>query len=442
MGAAVREPLVDISIFKKRRTQLANKIKDGVLVLSSSPEHLRNHDSHYEYRQDSNFFYLTGFEEPESVFVFRPGLKPESILFVRKKDPLRETWDGFRYGPAAAQKVFEIDEVYEFSELSKRLPDLLKPTRHVYHLLRQYNRFDELIFDALEEVKISLGRSGRGHLSIHDPSEILGEMRLFKTPEEQEWQKKACDISAEAHIAAMKFVRPGVNERQVKGVLLQKFLELGSERVGYNPIVASGGNATTLHYVFNDQVCKNGDLLLIDAGAEFNYYSGDITRTFPINGNFSQSQKLVYEKVLYIQKAILKMIKPGVVFEELQNTTIDLITAALIELKLLKGDKTELIKNNAYKKYYPHGVSHWLGMDVHDAGLYMIDGKSRKIEANMCFTVEPGIYIPVDDELAPNEFRGIGVRIEDDIIVTQDGYVNLTMKAPKEIADIEELMGS
>ncbi len=438
----MRKPLVDISIFKKRREKLAEKLNGATLILSANPEALRNHDVHYDYRQDSTFFYLTGFEEPESVFVFRPGQKPETVLFVRKKDSLRETWDGFRFGPDGAKKAFGIDEAYEISDLKSKLPELIKHHQEIYYRLRKDEKFDQIIFEAIEDVKMNLGRSGRGNLTIHDAFELVGEMRLFKTSEEKEWLRKAGEISAEGHIQAMKTAKPGVSERQLQAEIQKTFMYQGSQRVGYGSIVASGSNATTLHYVFNDQTCKDGDLVLIDAGAEYNYYTGDITRVFPINGKFSAAQKQVYEKVLYIQKAILKMIKPGIAFEDLQNTCIDMTTAALIELKLLKGDKEDQIKKKEFKKYYPHGVSHWLGMDVHDAGLYMLNGESRKLEVGMCFTVEPGLYISADDATAPKELRGIGIRIEDDIIVTESGCEVLTSKVPKEIADIEALMAN
>ncbi len=436
-----RKPLVPIEIFKKRRAKLASQFKGAALILTANPEFERNHDAGYEYRQDTNFFYMTGFEEPESVFVFRPGCKPETTLFVRKRDPLRETWDGFRFGPEGAKKEFEMDSTHEISQLSTILPDLLKEVGQVYYRLRKDAHWDQEIMKAIEENKKNEGRSGKGLLAIHDPSVVIGEARLIKSEEEKQWMRKAGEISANAHVEAMKFVRPGVNERHVQGVIYNSFYQQNSPRVGYNAIVASGANACVLHYIFNDQECKDGDLLLIDAGAEYNYYSGDITRTFPVNGKYTTAQKQVYEKVLYVQKAILKMIKPGVLFEELQNTTIDMLTNALIELKLLKGKKEDLIASKEFRKYYMHGVSHWLGMDVHDAGLYQVGGKSRALEPGMCFTVEPGLYIPADDATAPKEFRGIGIRIEDDIIVTEDGCEILTSKVPKEINEIEALMG-
>lgn len=436
----MRKSLIPIEIFNKRRSQLAPKIKGAALILGANPEVERNHDVSYDYRQDTNFFYLTGFEEPDSVFVFRPGCKPETVMFVRKKDPLRETWDGFRFGPEGAKKEFGMDATYEISELSAKLPDLLKDVEEIYYPLKKNPELDEVIHKALHETKVGQGRTGRGLLTVHDPNVVIGEMRLFKSEEEKQWLRKTGEISALAHIDAMKFTKPGVNERQIMGVIYNAFYQHGSQRVGYGAIVASGNSACTLHYKFNDQDCKDGDLILIDAGSEYNYYSGDITRTFPVNGKFTNAQKQVYEKVLYVQKAIIKMIKPGILFEELQNTTIDMLTSAMLELKLLKGKKEELITNKEFRRYYMHGVSHWLGMDVHDAGLYQQSGKSRMLEPGMCFTVEPGLYIPSNDMQAPAEYRGIGIRIEDDIIVTTDGCEVITSKVPKEINEIEALM--
>jgi Xaa-Pro aminopeptidase len=264
-------------------------------------------------------------------------------------------------------------------------------------------------------------------------------MRIIKTEEEKIWLRKACQITAEGHLEGMKFTRPGVNERQIASVINHSFRMNGSVRDGYNPIVASGNSATTLHYNFNDQDCQNGDFVLIDMGAEYNHYTGDVTRTFPVNKRFSEPQKRFYQSVLDVQKEILKMIRPGLQFKDLQETAISLLSGQLLELGILTGSKEHVIEQARYKKYYPHGVSHWLGMDVHDIGLYRKDNKSRILEEGMCFTVEPGLYVPYDDSEAPKEFRGLGVRIEDNILVTSTGHENMTSFAPKEIADLESL---
>jgi Xaa-Pro aminopeptidase len=300
---------------------------------------------------------------------------------------------------------------------------------------------DEQMQAVLESVKQMQGRTGYGLLPIHDADTMLGELRLVKSEYELTQLREACEISAQAHLAAMRFTRPGVNERQVQGVLAHHFFMNGSAREGYGYIVASGNAATTLHYNFNDQVCKDGDLLLIDAGAEYNYYTGDITRTFPVNGKFTDEQARVYEGILKLQKQIIDFVKPGIVFKELHDMGTSLLTDLMLDLGLLSGRKEDLIQALAQKKYYPHGIGHWLGMDVHDAGLYFKKGEPRPIEANMCFTIEPGLYIPAEDTSAPQKYRGIGIRIEDNIRVTANGSENMTSSVPKEIADLEKVVG-
>lgn len=437
----MRKPSYDMNIFSERRRLVGQEIFGSALIVASHPEYVRNHDVHFPYRQDSNLFYLTGWEEPDSVLILRPGLNPEAVMFVRRRDPERETWDGFRYGPEGCERDFKIDKCYAIDEFDKVAPLLLKEVDRVYYRLRKNKEFDERLQATLESVKQMQGRTGIGLLPVYDADTLLGEKRLVKSEYELTQLREACEISAQAHLAAMRFTRPGVNERQVQGVLAHQFFMRGSAREGYHSIVASGNSATTLHYNFNDQVCKDGDLLLIDAGAEYNYYTGDITRTFPVNGKFTDEQARVYEAVLKVQKEILDFVKPGVVFKELHDMGTSLLTDAMLELGLLSGRKEDLIQAMAQKKYYPHGIGHWLGMDVHDAGLYFKKGEPRPLESNMCFTVEPGIYIPADDTSAPAKYRGIGIRIEDNIRVTSSGSENMTSSAPKEIADLEKVVG-
>lgn len=412
------------------------------MIVASHPEHIRNHDVGYPYRQDSNLYYLTAFEEPESILVFRPGKTPETVMFVRRRDRERETWDGFRYGPEGVEKEFGIDRCYPIDEFEKVAPSLLAGVESLYYRLHKNPEADARVMSVVDKYRAEGGRTGRGLLAIHDADELLGEMRLIKSEEELVDLREACEISAQAHLAAMKFTRPGVTERQVQGVLAYNFYSKGSAREGYNYIVASGHSATTLHYNFNDQVCQDGDLLLIDAGAELNYYTGDITRTFPVNGRFTDEQGLVYEKVLKVQKQIVDFVKPGVVFKELHEMGASLLTDALLELGLLSGRKEDIMSANQHRRYYPHGIGHWLGMDVHDAGLYVKNNEPRPLEPNMCFTVEPGLYIPADDESVPKKFRGIGVRIEDNVRVTPNGCENMTSSVPKEISDLEKVVGT
>jgi len=438
----MRKPSIDMSIFKERRKTLASKIPNSALIVASHPEMIRNNDVHYPYRQDTNFFYLTGFEEPESVMVFRPGCQPEYTLFVRRKDPLRETWEGFRYGPEGTLATFGCDKTYPIEELESVLPKLLSEVENVYYRLFQNHEFDGKFRTSIETVRLNQGRSGLGILPIHDSTELLGEMRIKKSETEKAWARRACKISAEAHLQTMKETKPGMNERDLQAIVEYNFMRLGAARLGYNTIVAGGANACTLHYVFNDQEIKNGELVLIDAGGEYNYFTGDITRTYPVNGKFSEGQKAVYEKILKVQKEIISFIKPGIVFKALQDTTIEMLTEALLELGVLKGNVQQNIEQNTFRKYYPHGVSHWLGMEVHDAGLYKIKGESRRIESGMSFTVEPGLYFPMDDSSVPSNMRGIGIRIEDDIIVTDTGCEVMTADVPKDIKEIEAVVGS
>lgn len=437
----MRQPIYDMNIFRERRRKLGERTKGSAFIVLASPERIRNNDVHHSYRQDTNFFYLTGFEEPGSILVFRPGQTPETVLFVRDKDVERETWDGFRYGPEGAVSAFKADKAYSVSEFDSKIVELLKGVDRLYYRWNLDSEFDLKLPQILESVRISAYRTGRGNLPVYDSWEAIGELRVIKQEYDIATMRKACEITSNAHIEAMKFVRPGVNERAVHGVLLGSFFKQGADREGYGTIVASGAGATTLHYVFNDQPCRDGDLVLIDAGAEYQFYSGDITRTFPVNGKFTEPQRRVYEPLLELQKSLLKRIKPGIQLRSMQEVTIEGITDILIDLKLLKGSRQQNIETLAFKKYYPHGVSHYLGMDVHDAGLQVVDGQPRVLEPGISFTVEPGIYVPWNDTSAPEELRGIGIRIEDDIVVTQSGCENLTSSCPKDIAEMEAIIG-
>lgn len=442
MAQIHRKPTENIEIFKRRRDRVIKSMAaNSTLIVASNPEFIRNDDVHYPYRQDSNFYYLTGFEEPESILILRPGQKPESIMFVREKNMERETWDGFRFGPEGTKKEFGIDEVFSILDFPTKAVELLKGFDEVYYRLFKNKQADELLQNLLLSLKRVYGRSGYGLLTIKDADTFLGEFRLKKNEDDLKNQRKACEISADAHLLAMKSTKPGMSEREIQGLMTNEFYKQGSAREGYGFIVASGNNATTLHYNFNDQICENGELLLIDAGAECNFYSGDITRTYPVNGKFSAAQKKVYEGVLKVQKEIINYIKPGIYFKDLHSMGVDLLVQLMLDLGLVSGRKEDVISSLEYKKYYPHGIGHWLGMDVHDAGLYMIRGEARPIEAGMVFTVEPGLYIPAGDQSAPSEYRGIGVRIEDNILVTEKGCDVMTSGVPKEIFEIEAIVG-
>lgn len=436
----MRKIAENVEIFKNRRKKIIAKLNGAALLVAAHPEQIRNDDVHHAYRPDSNMYYLTGFEEPESFLLIRPNHTPETVMFVREKNIERETWDGFRFGPEGTKKEFAIDEVYKIEQFAEKGVELLKGFEDIYYRLFKNPEADKQVEQLLTKLKRAHGRSGYGLLTVRDADTFLGEFRLKKDDADLHNLRKACEISADAHVATMKFTKPGVSERQVQAVLSHEFYMRGSARPGYSFIVATGNNATTLHYNFNDQICKNGELLLIDAGAEYNFFTGDITRTFPVNGKFSSAQKKVYEGVLKVQKELIAAVKPGIYFKDLHKMGEEKLTDLMFELGLLSGKKEDVMKANEHRKYYPHGIGHWLGMDVHDAGLYFIKGEARPIEAGMCFTIEPGLYIPADDKTAPQELRGIGVRIEDNILVTNSGCENMTATVPKEVSEIEDLM--
>lgn len=438
----MRKPLESMKVFSERRARVGKDIQGSVLIAASPRERIRNGSVHYSFRQDSNLYYLTGFEEPETIFVFRPGQKPETVLFVRKKDPTRETWDGFRFGPEAAGELFNMDAVYPIEEFESKIVGLLKGADSLYYRLGKNEEMDEKIQESLHELRVSQGRTGYGLLSIHDADQLLGEHRLIKGAAELENHRKACELTSDAHTETMKFVRPGRNEREVQGFFIYQIMKRGAAREGYGSIVAGGANACTLHYVFNDEPLKDKDLLLIDAAGEYNYFTSDITRTYPINGRFTDAQAEVYEGVLKIQKNVIDYVKPGVPFMDLHEMAANQLTEMMLELGLLTGRREDLIQANKHRKYYPHGVGHYLGMDVHDAGLYLSrKGEPRKIEPGMVFTVEPGLYIPANDTEAEAKYRGIGVRIEDNILVTSSGSENLTKTCPKEVSELEAVIG-
>jgi Xaa-Pro aminopeptidase len=438
----MRRPKFDMTLFRERRSRLGSRITGGALIAPAAPEYIRNNDVHHSYRQDSNLFYLTGFEEPESVLVFRPGKQPETIMFVRSKDALREIWDGFRYGIDGVEKDFGIDKAYLIDEFEKVAPDLLMDVDRVYYTLFHDIEFDERIGRILLGVKNMRRRSGRGLLPISDALPVIGEMRLVKSDYEAQTLRQACQVSAEAHVELMKFVRPGMNERELQGRFVYEIMKRGSAREGYGSIVAGGSNATTLHYVFNDQPLHPNDLVLVDAGGEFDFYTGDITRTYPVSGKFSPTQKRLYSKVLNLQKDLIKMVRPGLPFNQLQEKTIEGLVDVMLDEGLVKGNKKEIIEKGDFRAYYPHGVSHWLGMDVHDAGMTELNGEPRRLEPGMAFTIEPGLYIPAGDQKAPAELRGIGIRIEDNILVTAEGCENMTAAAIKEVDELEGTIGT
>jgi Xaa-Pro aminopeptidase len=437
----MRTPKHDLTQFAERRRKLADTLKGATLILVSHPEMIRNNDVHYPYRQDSNFFYFTGFEEPNSVFVFRPGQTPETVMFVQPKDVSKETWTGFRYGPEGAKNQFHMEQTHSIDELNSVLPKLIKDSEKVYYTMFINREFDATLLKMSEEIGLLRSRTNKGHLNLLDARPLLGEMRIRKTAYEVQTLRKACQITSEAHIEVMRATRPGVNERTLHGVFLQAIMERGCDREGYGSIVATGANATTLHYVFNDQTCRDGEVLLVDAGGEYNFYTSDITRSYPVNGKFNKTQARVYQKVLDLQKKLVQLVKPGQTRESLQKTAITGLTEIMVDENLLKGSIAQLIEQKAYLKFYPHGVGHWLGLDVHDAGLTEIAGEPRQLEPGFVMTIEPGLYVPQDTPGISDDLRGLGIRIEDDILVTADGHENMTAACPKDIDALESIIG-
>lgn len=429
--------------FQKRRESLVSAQPGTVFIFPANLEMLRNPDVYYPHRQESNFYYLSGFEEPESWLVIAPkasGLgNHKMILFVRPRDPEKELWDGPRYGVEGALSVFGADEAYTLDQFPKKLLELIQGAEQIGYRVGTAEARDRVVLGVLEDMRRNQGRAGKSVLPIYDPLETVAELRLYKSPEEIALLRKACEISATAHVAAMKEVRPGMNEYEIEALIDYTFRKNGCARVGYGSIVAGGKNATCLHYNKNNEALQDAQLLLVDAGGEYGYYTADITRTFPIGRGFTPEQAQLYDLVLKAQKEVIQIAKPGLLWTALHKKACEVLVDGLLSLGFLKGKAEDILKSGEFRKYYPHGTGHWLGMDVHDAGLYTKNGEYRKLTAGMVFTVEPGLYVQPSDISVPEKYRGIGIRIEDNILVTPSGVENLTDRAPKERADLEHI---
>ncbi len=449
--------------FAARRERLVQSIGPRTAaVFVATPTAIRNNDVEHDYRQDSDVFYLTGFDEPDAVVVLTPNgsikdpsappdgppktIPVRTVMFVRPRDPEREIWDGYRAGVEGAKTQFGADVAFPIDELSRRLPELL--SGHEAVVYRWGNKaFDDRLFAAISMARRSSGRNGMAAPTrIVDPVEVLYEHRLRKSNDEVETMRRACAITTEAHQRAMAAAAPGKYEYELEAILLETFRKAGAERAAYGSIVGSGPNATVLHYRRNDRKLEDGDLVLIDAGCEYGYYASDVTRTFPANGKFTDVQRAVYETVLDAQLAAIAMVKPGVTQGDIHQKAVEVLTAGLVKLGVLEGNLEKLVEDEAFKPYYMHKTGHWLGMDVHDVGAYFVkaeagaDGKmsQRPLEPGMVITIEPGLYFGIGAEKAPAKYRGIGVRIEDDILVTETGYENLTQAIPKTVAEVEK----
>ncbi|MEO8331883.1 MAG: Xaa-Pro aminopeptidase [Gallionella sp.] len=432
---------LDFTIYAERRTRLLKQMQHGIAIIPTAPEMLRNADTHYDYRHDSNFYYLSGFTEPDAVLVLIAGqdTPPQSILFCRDKDPEREVWDGYRVGPDAAREQFAFDTTYPIAQLDEKLAELMGNQSVLFYPLGSDAAWDQRILKLRGAVQAKVRSGIRAPDEIRDVRALLNEMRLFKDAHELDIMRRAAAISTAAHRRAMRYTRPDQFEYQIEAELLHEFCAHGARHPAYTSIVAGGTNACVLHYVGNNAKLKDGDLLLIDAGCEVGGYASDITRTFPINGKFSAAQKDVYEIVLTAQAAAIAAALPNHAWDEPHNAALRVLAQGFIDLKLCHGSVDEVLEKESYKRFYMHRTGHWLGMDVHDVGEYKLGGNWRALQPGMVLTVEPGCYIrPADD--VPLALWNIGIRIEDDVVITAKGNEVLTQAAPKSVADIEELM--
>jgi Xaa-Pro aminopeptidase len=435
----IRIPQVE---YARRRADLIARMEPGsIAILPAAREQLRNSDVEHTYRQDSDFQYLSGFPEPEAVLVLIPGREEgQCILFCRDRDPERELWDGRRAGQDGAVRDYGADDAYSIRAIDELLPSLMENRQRVYYAIGCQDSLDQQVMGWVNQVR------ARVRQGVSAPSEfvalapLLHPLRLRKSAAELEVMRYAAQVSARAHVRAMQASRAGLYEYQLEAELEYEFRKGGARLPAYGSIVASGHNACILHYRENDALLSAGDLVLIDAACEIDCYASDITRTFPVDGRFTSEQQALYELVLEANMEAFKHIAPGKRWNEAHDATVRVITAGLVKLGLLRGDVNELIESEAYKPFYMHRAGHWLGMDVHDVGDYKVNGAWRELEPGMCMTVEPGIYVAVDNETVEPRWRGIGVRIEDDVVVTADGCEILTGDVPKTVAAIEALM--
>ncbi len=416
------------------------KLGGGVMVLPAADERIRNADNEYLFRQDSDFLYLTGLEEPTGCAVIAsdpPAGAPGFVLFVRPRDREREIWNGLRAGVEGAKATYGADEAWPVAEMETKLGQLLDQPGPLWFRLGQDRGWDERMARVLNGLRARIRSGARTPDVIVDPGKVLHEMRLVKGPEEIARLRRAAEVTAEAHLAAMRDGRPGAREYQVQSEIEYAFRRRGGSGPGYGTIVAAGPNSCILHYRAGDAVLRDGDVCLVDAGGEYGNYTADVTRTFPVSGSFTPAQRQLYELVLAAQLDAIEAVKPGATVDGIHDVSVRRLTEGMIRLGLLEGDADERIADGSYRRYYMHRTSHWLGLDVHDAGQYYVDGKSRPLVPGMVLTVEPGLYVAADDEKAPEAMRGVGIRIEDDLLVTEGGHENLTAAVPKAPDEVE-----
>lgn len=428
--------------FKKRRKQLMSIVgKGNMAIIAGAPVRIRNRDVEYPYRQDSDFYYLTGFDEPGALAAFVPGRKQgEYLLFCREFDQEKALWTGSQAGIEGAREIHGADDAFPIDDIDDILPGLLENRERVYYPMGRDSELDLHLMEWVNQLR-DKARSG-----IHAPVEfislehVLHEMRLFKSEAELRLMRRAAQVSGRAHLRAMRMCKPGMYEYQIEAEIVHEFMRNGLRSPAYPSIVAGGANACVLHYTENEDELRDGELLLIDAGAECDHYAADITRTFPVSGKFTAPQRALYELVLEAQVAAIDGVRPGAHWNDAHDAAVQVLTKGLVRLGLLKGRVAKLVKDEAYKKFYMHRIGHWLGMDVHDVGDYKVDGEWRLLEPGMVLTIEPGLYVPRDCKEVDEQWRGIGIRIEDDVLVTQDGRDILTGAAPKTVEEIERLM--
>jgi len=429
--------------FARRRAQLMRLMgADSIAVVPAAPVRQRNADVEYDYRPDSDFYYLSGFPEPEAVAVLVPAREQaQYILFTRDRDPDREIWDGSRAGPEGATALYGADDAFPIGDIDEILPGLMEGRERVFYTMGLNGDFDQRVIGWVNRLRAQARSDSRVPQEFVALNHLLHDMRLFKSRAELSLMRRSGKIAAGAHVRAMRFCRPGRMEFEVMAELLHEFHRHGAD-ISYHPIVGGGANACVLHYRANNARLSDGDLLLVDAGCEVGYYASDITRTYPVNGRFTPEQRAIYEVVLEAQLAAIERVRPGNQWNEPHDAAVRAITAGLKRIGILKGSVPALIKSGAYRRFFMHRTGHWLGMDVHDVGDYKIDNLWRVFEPGMALTVEPGVYIPAGSSKVPRRFWNIGVRVEDDVVVTRDGCEVLTHAAPKEVAQIEALMAA
>ena len=428
--------------FARRRKNLMGMMdKHTIAIIPGAREVTRSRDTEYPFRQNSDLFYLTGFEEPDAVLVLVPGRRQgQVVLFCRERDPDMELWNGYRLGPEGAVAYLGIDDAFPIDDLDEILPGLIEGTQRIYYSMGHDDVFDQRVMGWVNQIRKLVRTGAAPPADFTDLAFLLHEQRLIKSAAEVRVMRKAGEISAAAHVRAMQECQPGRYEYHLEAAIQHTFAEHGARFPAYNSIVGSGANACVLHYTENASKMRAGDLVLIDAGCEYQGYAADITRTFPVSGQFSNEQRAIYDVVLEAQRAAIAKVRPGNTWNQPHDATVRVITRGLIKLGLLRGKERELIKAEAYRDFYMHRAGHWLGLDVHDVGEYRVDGRWRQLEPGMVLTIEPGIYVAADNTKVPKRWRGIGVRIEDDVVVTEQGCDVLTGDVPKRADEIEALM--